>query len=152
MQYPKDLIDDIIMALDNAGFEMRNYYDVKEKEVVLLTENMDFYDDIDEDKLHDWKKEELELFRNIQEYPDRYVYIEPLQSYEKYNLMQEFASQQENERLSELLAVALNGRGAFRRFKDVLLNFPEERQKWFDFENKWMAERAIEFLESAGSV
>jgi hypothetical protein len=63
--------------------------------------------------------------------------------------MQEFASQQENEQLSALLEVALNGKGAFRRFKDVLLNFPEERQKWFDFENKWMTEQAIEFLKSA---
>jgi len=146
MGYSKGLIDDIIMALDNAGFEMRNYYDVKEKEVVLLTENMYFYDDNDKDKLPDWQKEELELARNIQENPDRYVYIEPLPSYEKYNLMEEFASMQK-ERLRELLFVALNGKGAFRRFKDVLLNFPEERQKWFDFENEWMEKQAIEFLD-----
>jgi hypothetical protein len=134
------------MVLDNAGFEMRNYYDVKEKEVVLLTENMYFYNDNDKDKLPDWQKEEFELARNIQENPDRYVYIEPLPSYEKYNLMEEFASMQK-ERLRELLFVALNGKGAFRRFKDVLLNFPEERQKWFDFENEWMEKKAIEFLD-----
>jgi len=146
MEYSKDLIDDIIMAFDNAGFEMRNYYDVKEKQVVLLTENMCFYDDNDKDKLPDWQKEELELARNIQENPDRYMCIEPLPSYEKYNRMEEFASMQK-ERLRELLFVALDGKGAFRRFKDVLLNFPEERQKWFGFENDWMEKKAIEFLD-----
>jgi hypothetical protein len=51
--------------------------------------------------------------------------------------MEKFASMQ-NEKLSELLFVALDGKGAFRRFKDVILNFPEEREKWFDFEYEWM--------------
>ncbi len=31
--------------------------------------------------------------------------------------------------------------------KDVLLNYPEARQKWFDFEYEWMKKQAIEFLD-----
>lgn len=78
--------------------------------------------------------------------PYRFILIEPIPSYEKYNLMEEFASIQ-NERLAELLWVALDGKGAFRRFKDVLLNYPEARKKWFDFEYEWMRRKAIEFLD-----
>ncbi len=103
MPYPKDLIDDIIMALDNAGFEIRNYYDVKEKKVVLLTESLGYYEEMDEKELPDWQREEMELARRIESESGRYIYINPLPSYEKYNLMQEFASKQENERLNDCL-------------------------------------------------
>jgi hypothetical protein len=53
----------------------------------------------------------------------------------------------EDEHLSELLEVAINGKGAFRRFKDVLLNYPEERERWFQFKDDRMKERALEWLD-----
>jgi len=151
MPYPKELLDHIIQALDSSGFEELNYYDIKEKRVVFLSDDFNSYldedEEIDENKLPDWQKEELELAKEMKADPYRFVLIEPIPSYEKYNLMEEFASQQKNERLAELLWVALDGKGAFRRFKDVLLNYPEERQKWFDFEYEWMKKQAIEFLD-----
>jgi len=53
----------------------------------------------------------------------------------------------EDDHLSELLEVAINGKGAFRRFKDVLLNYPEERERWFQFKDDRMKERALEWLD-----
>jgi len=51
--------------------------------------------------------------------------------------------------------VALNGKGAFRRFKDVLYNYPEERERWFNFQYekkksrllKWLKDEEIEIEE-----
>ena len=37
--------------------------------------------------------------------------------------------------LVELLEVAVNGKGAFRHFKDVLLNYPEEEERWFQIKD-----------------
>ena len=37
-------------------------------------------------------------------------------------------------RLRELLSIALNGSGAFRRFKDVLSSFPEARKHLVRFQ------------------
>jgi len=42
--------------------------------------------------------------------------------------------------------VAINGKGAFRRFKDVLLDYPEEREEWFQFKGAKVQERALEWL------
>jgi hypothetical protein len=42
--------------------------------------------------------------------------------------------------------VAITGRGAFRRFKDVLLDYPRERERWFAFRDALMAERVREWL------
>jgi hypothetical protein len=61
--------------------------------------------------------------------------------------MQAFIATVEDDHLSELLEVAINGKGAFRRFKDVLLNYPEERERWFQFKDDRMKERALEWLD-----
>jgi len=64
--------------------------------------------------------------------------------------MEDFIATVEDEHLAELLEVAINGRGAFRRFKDVLLRYPEERERWFRFKDERMQERACEWLENIG--
>jgi hypothetical protein len=64
--------------------------------------------------------------------------------------MQAFIATVEDDHLAELLEVAINGKGAFRRFKDVLLNYPKEREKWFEFRDGRMEERALKWLESIG--
>jgi len=61
--------------------------------------------------------------------------------------MEDFIATVEGERLAELLEVAIKGKGAFRRFKDVLLNYPEERERWFEFKDDRMRERALEWLD-----
>jgi hypothetical protein len=50
--------------------------------------------------------------------------------------------------LIELLSVAIRGKGAFRRFKDVLLDYPEARERWFAFKNEQMRQRALSWLAS----
>jgi hypothetical protein len=45
-----------------------------------------------------------------------------------------------------LLTVALDGRGAFRRFKDVLQDWPEERELYFRFSDERRRGRAREWL------
>jgi hypothetical protein len=46
----------------------------------------------------------------------------------------------------DLLLRAIHGRGAFRRFKDALFDFPELREEWFAFHYRRMRRRAIEWL------
>ena len=43
--------------------------------------------------------------------------------------MVRFAASVSNPHLCELLGVAVRGRGAFRRFKDVLTRYPAERER-----------------------
>jgi Uncharacterised protein family (UPF0158) len=55
-----------------------------------------------------------------------------------------------DERLRELLTVAIQGRGAFRRFTDVLARRLGEQQRWFDFQAARLAARAVEWLAEEG--
>jgi hypothetical protein len=61
--------------------------------------------------------------------------------------MEDFIATLADNHLVDLLVVAISGRGAFRRFKDVLLNYPAERERWFRFKNDLMRQRVLEWLE-----
>jgi hypothetical protein len=72
---------------------------------------------------------ELRL-REAETDPD-FVYIEPISSREQYRWMEEFIEIAEEPNLKDKLNIAIDGKGAFRRFKDVLVGYPVERERWF---------------------
>lgn len=78
------------------------------------------------------------------------VFIEPLPSSVEYGWMQDFAASLRDADLRKLLAVALDGRGAFRRFKDILAERPQERESWFAFREERVIEAMREWLEDNG--
>ena len=73
--------------------------------------------------------------------------IRPLPSYVWYQDMADFIDLVSDDRASRRLARAINGRGAFRRFK-VELNeeYPHLLQPWYDFRDTRAARRAVEWL------
>jgi hypothetical protein len=78
--------------------------------------------------------------------------IDPLPSHEGYGDMEDFIARVGDRRAADLLDRAIAGRGAFRRFKDTLCEFPELRERWFRFSDARMQRRAIEFLVDEGLV
>lgn len=78
--------------------------------------------------------------------------IEPIPSHEGYGDMEDFIALVRNPRARELLERAIEGRGAFRRFKDTLLEFPELREAWFRFHDARMERRALEWLADGNLV
>jgi hypothetical protein len=78
--------------------------------------------------------------------------IDPLPSREGYGDMEDFITRVPDRRAADLLERAIGGRGAFRRFKDTLFEYPELREMWFRFSNARMQRRVIEFLVDEGLV
>jgi hypothetical protein len=64
--------------------------------------------------------------------------------------MAEFAMTRDNDRLAAGLLVALGGRGGLTRFKRVLIDWPEDREKWFAFSDDRRRGRARAWLANAG--
>ena len=89
--------------------------------------------------------------------PDSFIAIDPASSREQYRWMERFVSSVEDETLRERLIIAIDGKGAFRRFKDVLLHYPGERERWFSYRsdllhafiNTWMEENGVETEDPA---
>jgi hypothetical protein len=80
------------------------------------------------------------------------VRIEPLPVSVGYGDMEDFVTYVRDARARDLLERAIMGRGAFRRFKDALHDFPELRRAWFAFHDTRGERRAIEWLAERGLV
>jgi ureidoacrylate peracid hydrolase len=86
----------------------------------------------------------------IPEPADNFLYIQPRPSREGYRTMQSFAENIEDPFLRERLIAALVGKGAFRRFKDQLLDFPRVRQEWFAYKDAEVYSYVRTWLENQG--
>ena len=72
----------------------------------------------------------------------------------EYDIMADFADTVTDPRKNELLSVALEGKGAFRRFKDTIHRV-ELVNEWYDFKHdayielarKWCEENEIEYIK-----
>ncbi len=153
-------------ALDNQFAEHRFFLDLETGAVVLVTDETSreldaLYDELgeaaqDSDRVRaaieqrnvpDWQKEELRVADHVQaSYGTRYIHIEPLDPHGDYEDMEEFIPTVRDPRLQERLWRAISGRGAFRYFKDVLDDYPRERQRWFAFKDAQARQRALDLL------
>ena len=82
--------------------------------------------------------------------PGDWLVVPPRPSREGYRTMQHFVEQMEDPILRDKLNAALVGRGAFRRFKDLLLDFPEQRQEWFAFKDSEVYAYISQWLDREG--
>lgn len=80
------------------------------------------------------------------------VHVEPLPVSVGYGDMEEFVTCVRDPRARDLLERAIAGKGAFRRFKDTLFDYPDLRSAWFAFHDGRGERRAIEWLAERGLV
>ncbi|MBN1608469.1 MAG: hypothetical protein JW940_17690 [Polyangiaceae bacterium] len=84
-----------------------------------------------------------EMHARIASEPD-YLRVDPVSSREQYRWMERFIPMVEEGELRDRLSHAIDGKGAFRRFKDVLMGYGSERERWFAFRS----ERLRFFMEA----
>jgi hypothetical protein len=81
-----------------------------------------------------------------------YLRVEPVSSREQYRWMERFIATVDAGELRDKLVQSIDGKGAFRRFKDVLMTFPVDRERWFTFRSErlrscmeqWLGAHSIE--------
>lgn len=81
---------------------------------------------------------------------DHWLYVERVGSHEGYRDMELFIATVEDPTIVDRLEIAIRGKGAFRRFKDVLSRYPEELQRYFLFSGERQLGRARAWLAAAG--
>jgi hypothetical protein len=162
-------LSELASAFDSHFDGLSNYLDLETGALVVVTDETrrqleDLYEQMDVEEGEDapaladllaaenWPDWEKQLVLQADEvergYGERFVVVPELDSHEGYRDMEDFITTVRSPHLRELLEVAITGRGAFRRFKDVLLNYPAERQRWFAFRDDLMTARVREWLEA----
>jgi len=79
-----------------------------------------------------------------------YLRVDPVSSREQYLWMERFIVTIEEPELRKKLVGAIDGKGAFRRFKDVLMAFPIDRERWFAFRSERLRIAIESWLEAHG--
>jgi hypothetical protein len=82
--------------------------------------------------------------------PERWLPVHGEGSREGYRDMELFIASVEHPGGAERLAIAIRGRGAFRRFKDELARWPGELERWHALSEERQRGRARSWLAAAG--
>jgi len=79
-----------------------------------------------------------------------FMRVDPVSSREQYRWMERYIATIEESEFRRKLIQAIDGKGAFRRFKDVLMNFPVDRERWFAFRSERLRTAMESWLDAHG--
>jgi hypothetical protein len=79
-----------------------------------------------------------------------YLIVDPVSSREQYRWMERYIATVEEPELRQKLVGSIDGKGAFRRFKDVLMAYPVERERWFTFRSERLRSAMQTWLDAHG--
>lgn len=82
--------------------------------------------------------------------PDKWLWVHCEGSRDGYRDMELFIGTVRDPGRADRLEIAISGRGAFRRFKDVLDRWPGELDRWYAFSAERQHGRARAWLADAG--
>ncbi|MFZ2098517.1 MAG: UPF0158 family protein [Anaerolineales bacterium] len=154
-----------------GGYETISYYlDLETGEVITVSEDTlgihetiyaTYYDEqaqtidwesaFESENVPDWQRELVRDADRVEAGIGVTIIAIPSESSsEGYSDMEVFIDTVRNKSLRERLERAISGRGAFRYFKDVLLDYPAERERWFQFKHARLQQRMLEWLEEQG--
>jgi hypothetical protein len=121
-------------ALENNSPELRSFLNVLTGDVIRVFDGSEGSD---------------ARLRQAEASPD-FFYIEPISSREQYRWMEEFIEIVTDPTLKDKLNIAIDGKGAFRRFKDVLVHYSEDRERWFGLRSEKLRNHMTTWLQSKG--
>ncbi|QYR20233.1 UPF0158 family protein [Paenibacillus sp. sptzw28] len=148
-----ELIDELEVQIDDTF----TYINTRTAEVITLTreEIRAAEDEIPLEKFPEWQRGNIKQAISIMEDEDGiYVDYTLRNEYNEYEIMEEFIGTIDNQLIRDELYESIQGRGAFRRFKDGIIEHDIDRQ-WYKYkENKirelvreWCKDNDIEIQE-----
>lgn len=171
MKRPVIDIDEIQKAMEDVERNAFEYFlDRETGDVIILSEDIlnraeqvvekHYEDDLaeydaveldEEPDIPEWMEDEIELALEITLFNrEQYIRIPERDRQGGFDAMKEFAAQVGNEQLRSELEAVLEGKGAFRRFKDLLDPYPKERKLWYGFNAKATRREIESWLTSVG--
>lgn len=157
---------DLEIVLDIGDFDVEVHLDTKTGEIIIKDDyistmlNSISYDDDTTietiiskiaDEIGNPGESEQETIKHLilieRDKNERYLSLPQGDSRDGYSDMEAYIETIDDENFAEKLTVSIQGKGAFRRFKDVLLNYPDAREAWFAFEGDRKRKRASSWLK-----
>ena len=132
-------LDMLESAMEDSDLSNRYYLNLVTGKVVFFSDDLGLTD------------EDERLSEEIDE-SDDYVAVDRISSHEAYQWMVDFVNEMvapSDENAAEKLSIALEGKGAFRRFKDTLYRVDEKwQQAWYQFRDRQLKAAVEEWIKS----
>ncbi len=144
MTDPNDLVpkrklkidfSELELAFDNASWEAEYYLDAETGEIILIGSMIGQQEAL---------TQQIEDISNR----SRYLQIPQAKPRDGFQDMVMFIDTVQDAQLQKLLSVAIDGKGAFRRFKNILPDYPQERDRWFRFQEDRARQRILNWLDA----
>ena len=139
-------LKDIIDGMEFQSDEINSYLNKVTGKVVTIPNEAFNAVESGDDSLYDFGPEMLEEAREVSDGKD-WISLPDRFDIDEYRMMENFALSVEDDKSSGLLQVALQGSGAFRRFKDTAIILKLE-QDWYDYRNRAYKEAAIDWCKA----
>lgn len=148
----KIFIEDIADKMEEANEDWQAFLNKKSGKIVDIGHQ--YYgiaEELREDEeipthLADWEKEFVQTAIEVVENWENYVELPNQFDTHEYSIMEDFVESITNHRKSAILYQAMNGRGAFRRFKDKLYDLGLE-ESWFAYKYEAFCKIAVRWCD-----
>lgn len=146
-------IENILEAIELADDEGNYYYNKVTGETVYIDDDTrriaEDYDKDDLENFPEWQRDNIKAAIDVEENWDNYASLPSKFDIDEYDIMLEFCYSINNDKISNQLLNALNGKGAFRRFKDTAIRLNVE-EKWYDFRDEAFKKIALSWCSDNG--
>ncbi len=140
-----DLVEEIEIQI-NGTF---TYINTQTGEVITLSEEEIRAVESEKpiENFPDWQKENIEKAIEILEDEEGIYFDFTLRNeYDEYEIIEDFIGTVIEQEIQETLYEAIQGRGAFRRFKDGIIEHGVEKE-WYEYKEKRIKELVIEWCK-----
>jgi hypothetical protein len=143
----------VIDDMDSQGDMIDGYINHKTGELMSVNDDQrtelewvdnDEYDTEMED-LPEWMQEAMPRIKEVLQ-SDDFIPLPSSFEIHEYAIMRDFCHTVEDPKVKEELLVGINGRGAFRMFKELIFRH-DIRNDWFAYKNEALKQIAMDFLE-----
>lgn len=146
-------LQDIVDALSMQFEEQQQFLNLATGEITLVQDiyfrNAEDIEDVDHFNYPiEWEKEEILKAYDVLASDDNYLALPDRYEVNNYSIMEAFCLQLSPQK-SEVFLNAIHGRGAFRRFRDLLERYGILEQ-WYNFEQQSLKEIAREWCRKNG--
>lgn len=111
-----------------------------------LEEALTTFSDLSEEE----REQLLDVARVETDEEGRFLPVPSSDGSDDYETMQAYVWSVDDKQIYRALDMAIQGDGAFRRFKEELVKYPAARKRWFEFREERHRERILTWLASVG--
>lgn len=143
----KELISEMEISFD----EMTTFYHPKSGNFYSISNSAFASAEDDEivNNMGDIEDDEIEIAVDIYENGSDYLELPDKYEINEYEMLEDFSVSVEDDEASRMLQIAINGSGAFRRFKEMVHDL-DLAQDWYAFRDAQYKKIAIDWCQTHG--